>query len=704
MPGDDRHKEAIMLIEEITPSALKAAEDKDLKNLRFRFSQLFKRYYKTSPDAKVKGIGRADFLNRYVQLRVEMNRRGKAPAEPLELDGLVEERVTKRAIWNLDVPALSEILLAEGYASIAGRFIKDPKGAEDLQIILKAAVESRDPETEFKIQTMMMKELAGRPVFFNYQPAGPAETHIPIFDLVLRPRTMTKKTAGHPAAKAAGSTASVQPALAAEIARQDQAMKDRQAEEDLIRANCLTLEAKGPHQFNEAKYPNWDNKPRCQICGGEKTLNGTCLGTQASWQAQQEAVHGQPATLATLKAAGTSMEPSTSDQYHRVPIQEYGTGAVRTITFSGEKGIKGIEDMTHGKMLALLFDVDKFTLAEAVAWAKQYKETKIKKDGLQAAQEGADRAAELIIEAEGDLEKAEAAAFTAADSEGPGDMGAIGGEAEPEEDQAPAGQAYQVLSHGARRVAFFKAGKDAEAYAGHLEGEGEEPGLALVNLPEGLEAVAKFDISKPETTAAYQRIPVLPPKPGARIRTIVLSAPQGIKALEDIDSKKIMTYLFDAEKWTLAEAKAWVKDHQTKGAEKAAAQPAGKKRTRLFFKFMKVDSEKQIVGGVIYEPHTVDTQGDYTDPQEIEKAMYRFMESYSKNQSRIKVMHKGKAYFFPILESFQADEDTKKGTDTVKKGAWFLTVKVADEAIWKMIKAKKLNGFSMGGQAARAKT
>ena len=83
--------------------------------------------------------------------------------------------------------------------------------------------------------------------------------------------------------------------------------------------------------------------------------------------------------------------------------------------------------------------------------------------------------------------------------------------------------------------------------------------------------------------------------------------------------------------------------------------------------------------------------------------MYRFMEAYSKSQSRIKVMHKGKAYSFPILESFQAEEDTKKGADTVKKGAWFLTVKVADEAIWKMIKAKKLNGFSMGG-SAKSKT
>jgi hypothetical protein len=612
-----------MLIEEITPSALKAAEDRELKNLRFRFCQLFKRYYKTSPDAKVKGIGRADFLNRYVQLRVEMNRRGKTPLEPLELDAMVEERVAKRGIWNLDVPALGEITLAEGYASITGAFIKDPRGAEDVQVVLKTAVENRDPDAEGKIQSLMTKELAGRPVFFNYQPSGPAETHIPIFDLVLRPRTMTKKTAGHPAAKAAAGAAKAPAQDVAIITPEEQARRDaeqkaREEEWILIGQNTRTQEARGAHPFKAAKFPDWENKPRCLICGHGKPLTGTCPGADASWETQRLAIEGPAPALATLKAAG-----------------------------------------------------------------------------LQAAQEGADQAAELIIEAGGDLEKAQAAALAfTAEKSGPGDMGAIGGEAQPEE--APDGQAFQVISQGGRRVAFFKAEADARSYS-EAEPEGREP--ALVDLPEGIEAVAKFDISKPETTAAYQRIPVMPPKPGATIRTITLSAPQGIKALEDADAHKIVTYLFDAKKWTMAEAKAWVESHKPKPATKDRV----KKRSRLFFKFMKADPEKQIVGGVIYEPTTVDTQGDYTDAKEIEAGMYRFMEAYSKSQSRIKVMHKGKAYSFPILESFQAEEDTKKGADTVKKGAWFLTVKVADEAIWKMIKAKKLNGFSMGG-SAKSKT
>lgn len=72
-------------------------------------------------------------------------------------------------------------------------------------------------------------------------------------------------------------------------------------------------------------------------------------------------------------------------------------------------------------------------------------------------------------------------------------------------------------------------------------------------------------ITKPETTENYHRIPVEDPSKhkGHRIRTITISASQGIKALYCGTCKKVITYLFDVKKWTMEEAKKWVLKHKS---------------------------------------------------------------------------------------------------------------------------------------------
>lgn len=71
-------------------------------------------------------------------------------------------------------------------------------------------------------------------------------------------------------------------------------------------------------------------------------------------------------------------------------------------------------------------------------------------------------------------------------------------------------------------------------------------------------------ITKPETTENYHRIPVESPDKhkGHRIRTITISASQGIKALYCGTCKKVITYLFDVKKWSMQEAQAWVNSHK----------------------------------------------------------------------------------------------------------------------------------------------
>ena len=76
-------------------------------------------------------------------------------------------------------------------------------------------------------------------------------------------------------------------------------------------------------------------------------------------------------------------------------------------------------------------------------------------------------------------------------------------------------------------------------------------------------------VTKPEETNDYFRIPVdTGDHEGHRIRTIDISASEGIKALYCGTDKVVMTYLFDKSKnWTLEKARAWVKEHEKKSIE-----------------------------------------------------------------------------------------------------------------------------------------
>lgn len=109
----------------------------------------------------------------------------------------------------------------------------------------------------------------------------------------------------------------------------------------------------------------------------------------------------------------------------------------------------------------------------------------------------------------------------------------------------------------------------------------------------------------------------------------------------------------------------------------------------------KGDKDEHIVCAIVYQPDTVDAQGDQASAEEIEKAAHDFME----NSQTFKVMHKGKPAKVKILESYIAPQDIKIAKQAIKKGTWLMTVRVNDDKIWKDVKSGKLTGFSMAGYA-----
>jgi Putative phage serine protease XkdF len=114
--------------------------------------------------------------------------------------------------------------------------------------------------------------------------------------------------------------------------------------------------------------------------------------------------------------------------------------------------------------------------------------------------------------------------------------------------------------------------------------------------------------------------------------------------------------------------------------------------------FFEKEKDEQIVYGIVYEPDTVDAQGDQASAEEIWKAAHLFME---KAQS-FKVQHKGKPAGVKVLESYIAPQDLTIADRKVKKGSWIICAKVLDKDIWQAVKDGKLTGFSMAGYANRS--
>ncbi len=220
----------------------------------------------------------------------------------------------------------------------------------------------------------------------------------------------------------------------------------------------------------------------------------------------------------------------------------------------------------------------------------------------------------------------------------------------------------------------------------------------------------EITIKKPEESEETIRLPVGPECEVTA--TLTISADEGIKALYCGKIKKIRTYLFDKKKkaWTMASAQAWVKAHtekwvkeHTEKVEEISKKSMSKKKEGTIFKIIKIDKVKRLAGGIVYEPNTEDTQGDLASKEEIEKMMHAFMKRYATDTKRIKINHKGKRYFFPIIEAFIPEKDIVKGGETISAGAFWLMIHISNDKIWDMVESKELEGFSMGGHSkARA--
>lgn len=135
---------------------------------------------------------------------------------------------------------------------------------------------------------------------------------------------------------------------------------------------------------------------------------------------------------------------------------------------------------------------------------------------------------------------------------------------------------------------------------------------------------------------------------------------------------------------------------------KKRAEPVAKAQR---FRIQKVDEEKRLVFGWANVSVTVngelveDYQEDMIEPEELEKAAYKFAELYRDGGE----MHE-KTGMAVMVESVMLTEE-KQAAMGIPAGTlpvgWWIGFRVTDDDVWEKVKSGEYSMFSIGGTAVR---
>ena len=120
------------------------------------------------------------------------------------------------------------------------------------------------------------------------------------------------------------------------------------------------------------------------------------------------------------------------------------------------------------------------------------------------------------------------------------------------------------------------------------------------------------------------------------------------------------------------------------------------KEPAAYCPILKADDEKQIVYGVVLEPHTRDLQGDVLSLDTIEMAAHKYLIA-----SRVVGDSHSRPAPAEVVESYLAPADYELGGHRITKGTWVMGVRIVDVDLWRAVKNGEFTGFSIGGSGER---
>ncbi|KKN21066.1 hypothetical protein LCGC14_0929260 [marine sediment metagenome] len=122
---------------------------------------------------------------------------------------------------------------------------------------------------------------------------------------------------------------------------------------------------------------------------------------------------------------------------------------------------------------------------------------------------------------------------------------------------------------------------------------------------------------------------------------------------------------------------------------------------KVTWNYTKVDEPKRVVTGPVLVPDSVDLQGDFEFPEDIQKAAFKFME----DARNIGEMHIKFGNIGIPVESWIAREPffVDKGSEfkIFPSGTWMMSVKITDDKVWEKVRNGELTGFSIGFRGTR---
>lgn len=117
------------------------------------------------------------------------------------------------------------------------------------------------------------------------------------------------------------------------------------------------------------------------------------------------------------------------------------------------------------------------------------------------------------------------------------------------------------------------------------------------------------------------------------------------------------------------------------------------------FRLVKTDAARRMVYGVVYAPDAVDSQGDFADRFEVERAAHAFLKG--NRTARVDANHE----FEPLAGAYVAESWIVRAADPEfadwVPDAWAVGIKIEDDALWETVKAGDYSGLSLAGTAER---
>jgi len=173
---------------------------------------------------------------------------------------------------------------------------------------------------------------------------------------------------------------------------------------------------------------------------------------------------------------------------------------------------------------------------------------------------------------------------------------------------------------------------------------------------------------------------------------------------------EVASFMYEKAEWSDSEAKEHCKNHGGVAFEKAVGKVEEVEEVvEGGFVVKKADQLRHLVYGVALDVNTVDLQGDFEVPLEVEKAAHRYLLNLwaEEKPSMIGAQHDYpipaaivvESYIAPV--SFYFDGTPHDADHLVEKGSWIIVSLISDDEEFDRVLSGEYSGYSVQGTGQR---